>query len=197
MNFDVKRQATTGPSPVTTVHNRRSRVRRLLAVLAALPLAALAVTVVASPAQALPHFVSEIQNDGNGKCLDVRTQDNYSVQLWDCTNHTEQQWIYGDPIVVDGIPYVDIINWRNDACLEPAGGSREAAVPVVVNPCSGGDSQLWGLFYAGSPTIRVLHNKSSGLCLDLRGGTRANGALIEQYWCNGTSAQVWRETLGW
>ncbi|MGW4028649.1 RICIN domain-containing protein [Streptomyces sp. NPDC004838] len=36
--------------------------------------------------------------------------------------------------------------------------------------------------------IRALH---SGKCLDVRGGSQNDGAIIQQYRCNGTAAQTW------
>jgi hypothetical protein len=168
----------------------------------AILLAAVAVGVGGSPAYARAHHVTEIQNDGNGKCLDVATQNNYIVQLWNCTNAPEQNWIYGDPILIEGVRYIQIVNWRNSTCLDVAGGSRDAWVPVVVNPCVAIDmatdsSQLWAPMYAGSPAISTLVNRHSGLCLDLYMNNSRNGTPIQQYPCNWTSAQVWRIDDGW
>jgi hypothetical protein len=117
--------------------------------------------------------------------------------LWNCTNAPEQNWIYGEPTLIGGVNYIQIINWRNSTCLDVAGGSLDAWVPVVVNPCASTDSQLWAPYWAGSPTIRTLVNRHSGLCLDLYFNNSGNGTIIQQYPCNGTSAQVWRIDVGW
>lgn len=153
--------------------------------------------VATAPAQALPHFIDMIKNDGNRKCLDVRTEDNYLVQLFDCHGTTNQQWIYGDPQNIGGLLYIQIINWRNSGCLEPAGGSRDVFVPIVVNPCSSADSQLWQPVWNGSQQTRLLVNRASGLCLDLRNNSSANATIIHLYWCDGNPAQVWRIDRGW
>jgi endo-1,4-beta-xylanase len=163
--------------------------------LAVAPLAALALVLVGSPAQAAAGFVGEIMNDGNLKCLDVRTQDNYTVQLWDCHNRTEQQWIYGKFNVIEGVSYIQITNWRTGKCLEPAGGAVEAQVSVVVDQCVDTDSQLWAVHNPG-PAAAYLVNKHSGLCLDLRNNDSANGTIIWQYWCNFTNAQWWDAQFG-
>jgi hypothetical protein len=180
-------------------HSGNTTRRRLLIMLALASLAALTLVVVGSPAQAKPHFLGPINNDGNHKCLDVRTQDNYTVQLWNCTGHTEQQWIYGDYKVFDGLSYIQIRNWRNGTCLEPAGGAVEAEVPVVVNSCTSppSDSQLWAVHNPG-PSAAYLVNKHSGLCLDLRFNNAANGTIIWQYACNFENAQWWTAgSNGW
>jgi hypothetical protein len=197
----VKLLSRWGPASRRTVG--RPAVRGLVGMFTALLLVAVAVGVTGSPAYAKAHHVTEIQNDGNGKCLDVATQNNYIVQLWNCTNAPEQNWIYGEPTIIGGVQYIQLINWRNDTCLDVAGGSLDAWVPVVVNPCvaadshPAADSQLWAPMYAGSPTISTLVNRHSGLCLDLYLNNSRNGTPIQQYPCNGTSAQVWRINDSW
>ena len=166
---------------------------RWLAALGVMPLALVAVTAGTANA-GIGAGWNQISNIGSGKCLDVRTEDNYIVQQWSCHNVTEQGWAVFDNHVIDGVPYILIENERNGTCLGIDGGSANINAEAVVNPC-GGDDTYWQEVDS-RPKDNVIYvslrNKHSGLCLDLNNASRSDGALIHQYICNGNNAQYWR-----
>ena len=61
---------------------------------------------------------------------------------------------------------------------------------IVVGPCSGSPSQNWNVSanaQNGSFTVRVA---STGLCMNVRGGSTAQGAVMEVATCSGGSAST-------
>jgi hypothetical protein len=58
------------------------------------------------------------------------------------------------------------------------------AIQVYIDDCGSTDRQRW--VRVGS-TVRA----AGGKCLDVRNGSRDNGATVWLYACNGTGAQVW------
>ena len=73
-------------------------------------------------------------------------------------------------------------------CLQPAGGSSGLGVGIVQGICNGSLAQQWA--YASSSSGFHLINRSSGLCLDARGGA-ANGTPVEQWTCDWISNENW------
>jgi hypothetical protein len=74
-----------------------------------------------------------------------------------------------------GVPIVGI----GGKCVEVA----TDAVRVYIDDCASTDRQRWT---RTGNTVRAL-----GKCLDVRNGSRDNGAQVWLYECNGTGAQVW------
>ena len=56
--------------------------------------------------------------------------------------------------------------------------------------CGGSPGQLWALEGAGSG--HILRNVANRLCLDVPGGSLANGAKPIAWACNGGINQAWR-----
>ena len=151
-------------------------------------LAVLAVMVAGAPAYATTTY-QQITNDANRKCIDVATQNNYTVQLWSCNGQSQQKWSEGD------IGYAFVFaNQRTGACLDVAGHATNAGVPVVMATCSASWFQQWRVVYANNGShgwYQQLQNVGSGLCLDLYNNSSTNGTILQQYWCYDTSAQYW------
>jgi len=166
--------------------------------------AVLAMAAVAAPvgsADAAPVFYRTMVGRGSGKCADVRTQDNITVQLWGCSGVTEQDWRFEFALATGGTDYYRIFNRRTQRCLGIAGDSTRAGVAAQIQFCAGDDSrptQLWSFqtVYLGNDPWTVIRNRWSGLCLDARGNATGNGTIIQQYTCNGTTAQLWYTNNG-
>jgi hypothetical protein len=66
--------------------------------------------------------------------------------------------------------------------------------------CDGGTNQKWFLERVGTwDTLPeyVIHNQSSGLCMNVSGGTAYNGAPVVLWGCNAAANEVWaREYRG-
>jgi beta-galactosidase len=116
----------------------------------------------------------------SGRCVDVpnaTTTNGTQVQLWDCTNGSNQRWTYtaSRQLMVYG-----------SKCLDAFGQGAGNGTTVVIWDCNGGSNQQWNLSANGTIT-----GVQSGLCLDASGGATANGTKIILWSCNGGTNQQW------
>ena len=179
-------------------------IRRKLA--AALGTACIAASFVATPlanlegtAQASVGNFYEIVNNGSGKCLDVRSQDGLDnpgarVQQYHCTGVDEQKW--APEAAADG--YYLLVSRRSGMCMDVRGGS------VEIQQSNGDQIQQWPCAATWAeqqwqfvPTAFLsgayrLVSRVSGKCLDLSGGSTADGAKIQQWDCADVTAQQWK-----
>jgi hypothetical protein len=146
-------------------------------------LAALAATLVASPAQAAT--TSAVRGVASGRCLDVpgaNQADGTNVQIWDCHGGTNQQWTLTDN---------NQLTVYGNKCLDVPGHATTAGTRPVLWSCNGGTNQQWRANADG--TIVAVE---SGLCLDVSGGATANGTAVQLWNCNGGSNQKWTGLSG-
>jgi hypothetical protein len=115
-----------------------------------------------------------------GKCLDdsgAGTADGNPVILWHCTGSANQTWsLPGDGTVR-----------TLGKCLDLSNGGTTAGTYADLDSCDGGARQQW------TPTAGgTLVNPGSGLCLDVWGGSSADGTRTDGWSC-GTqqSNQLW------
>ncbi|MFJ9174026.1 endo-1,4-beta-xylanase [Streptomyces sp. NPDC102360] len=126
-----------------------------------------------------PSGSGQIKGVASGRCVDMpSTTDGTQLQLWDCSNGTNQQWTYTDAGEIKG---------SGNKCLD-AGGSGNGA-KVQIYSCWGADNQKWRLNSDGS-----IVGVQSGLCLDAVSAGTANGTLIQLYTCSNGSNQRWTRT---
>ena len=172
----------------------RHRTARTILVLAATLAATFAGgSMMAGSAHAASTF-NAIVNGGNGKCLDVRREDNYynpgaRVQQYDCTGTEQQQWrlvLVNSP---DGaFPSYQIISQRSGLCLGRASAAADG-VQAIQMACTGANV-VW--FFIGNGNGYFLRNTYDYRCLDVSGNSSADFAKIQMWTCNGTNAQLWR-----
>lgn len=192
--------------------NRRRLTGILLAAMMAIP----AGLAMAGPAQAASPVTPAtgavqplaigaaivIQNRGSGKCLDVAHQ---SLQLaaqvwqWDCNfSDPNQNWLIEPVASAPG--WVSFRNLRSNLCLDLRTGTG--------NPVRNGTTtQQWDCFpdsisserwqLTVSPVVpsylNISNQAGNGVCLDLSGGSRANGAQVQVWDCEGPiDSQLWR-----
>jgi len=74
-------------------------------------------------------------------------------------------------------------------CLGLDGDGEKAEAELAV--CTGGPEQQWVLNPAGADVLS-LTNAASGQCLDVEGGSRDDGARLQQFPCHGEVNQQWR-----
>ncbi|MEV7104016.1 endo-1,4-beta-xylanase [Streptomyces atroolivaceus] len=128
-----------------------------------------------------PAGSGQIKGVGSNRCLDVpngSTNDGTQLQLWDCGNSTNQQW------VATGSGEFRVYG---DKCLDAAGTGNGSKVQIY--SCWGGDNQKWRVNSDGS-----IVGVQSGLCLDAVGTGTANGTRIQLYSCSNGSNQRWTLT---
>jgi hypothetical protein len=149
--------------------------------------------MVAGPAHATSTFNS-INNGGNGKCLDVRSEDGYynlgsRVQQYHCTGAQEQQWRLVPEYSNNGeTTTYEIISQRSGLCLARTAVAVNGS-QVYQEPC-GGATTVW--YFAGNENGYALENTFDYRCLDVSGNSSADYAKIQMWTCNGTTAQLWR-----
>ena len=166
------------------------RRRRLLGLLLAALAAAAATLVVGSPAQATTYYWRTMNNYNNGKCVDVRGEDSYHVQQWECVGNDNQRWRFEYYLTNSvGQEYYRIINKRTNKCLSVPGASLNSGVQLVVLPCTIDVSQFW-TFRSPASTYTAVVNFYSYICMEVWGGSSGNGAVVQQNSCNGTGAQL-------
>lgn len=74
--------------------------------------------------------------------------------------------------------------------LAPEGGARADGVRLVLVPYTGALSQKW-CFEKNSDRTYQVKNLNSGKCIDIKGPSTANGAVVHQWPCYNGSNQVW------
>jgi hypothetical protein len=161
---------------------------------AALLLAGAVSTVVAlAPVQAASAatFYS-IQNFGSGKCIrpPPANSTDIGVQLVQetCNGSAAQHWA---PISLGGGNY-RFLNQSTGGCMD-AHGPNANQTPVDTWPCNSISNERWSVGPAipNSVPTRVVSAIGSR-CLDVSGGSLADGAPIQIYTCtNDNAAQVW------
>ncbi|WP_329007485.1 RICIN domain-containing protein [Micromonospora rifamycinica] len=76
-------------------------------------------------------------------------------------------------------------------CLGTDGGGETATAELAV--CTGGPEQRW-VANPVAPDLVTLTNAGHGQCLDVEGGSRDDGARLQQFGCHGQANQQWRLT---
>lgn len=113
----------------------------------------------------------------SGRCLDIpqsNTANGTQPVVWDCHSGANQRWTAsGQTIRVLG------------KCLDVPLNAT-AGVKAQIWDCNGGANQQWS--FNGSGAISSVQ---SGLCLDVNGGSTANGAAVILWSCHGGANQMW------
>jgi len=131
--------------------------------------------------------IVEIVHKPSGLCLDAtgnRIQDGTGVILYTCHGGSNQKWhknITGNKLefAVKGPGTSKVI--------DVTGGSNHNGAKIIIWQAHGGDNQKW----YWNPSNGTLKSAKSGKCLDVPGNRPANLVQVQQYDCNGTTAQVW------
>jgi hypothetical protein len=163
---------------------------------AAAPAASPTTSHAAAPAAIKPAVSGgfyQIVNSHSGKCLDVKSEDNYyavgaRVQQYHCTGVLEQHWAIA--LAADN-QYFSLVSQRSGYCMEPSlipGNINGVQVDQAV--CNSMDYQQWRSVSAGTNQVYLVNK--NGLCLDVSGGSTADHAKVQLWSCNGTGAQIWK-----
>jgi len=140
-------------------------------------------------------------NYNSGKCLDVTgrsTANGAVLQQWTCLSGStaaNQGWFF-IPAATSG--YYTVVNLNSNKCLDVTGRSTANGAVIQQYTCNGGTNQEWYPSVAQNnpaATIYNLINLNSGKCLDVTGRSTANGAVVQQWTCNGGTNQEWFEQI--
>lgn len=137
----------------------------------------------------------------SGKCMDVTngsTADGAIIQQWSCNGTNAQFFVYEKKgtFTLPGNSLLSLYEIRNLAsgkCLEIQGGSTSAGARVAQATCTGSSQQRFGMTIDWATGILRMHPQTvSGvsMCVDVVGGSTANGAQLQQWPCNSTAAQA-------
>ncbi len=137
----------------------------------ALMLAGLLATPAAAQVRGAPAIASY---HAQGFCLDTRAGDN-QILLWSCHGGTNQAFRF-----VSG--NYGMISLGDQRCLT---SGLTSGSPLTAQPCTNAANQKWGF-----QTNSTLRNES-GLCADIEGGSRSQGARVLGYSCQGSTNQQW------
>jgi glucose/arabinose dehydrogenase len=121
---------------------------------------------------------------GSGRCLDVKHNDptpGTALQIYGCHGGANQQFSF----TVAG----ELRVFSGTVCVQASGTAARS--PVVIASCSGQLDQQWKLNADGSIT-----GQQSGLCLDVRGASTADHAVVQIYTCNQGTNQKWTTAAG-
>ena len=195
-------EVQASPAGAHLTPGRRRRKAVLALATAALTVAATGVTLLSVQAQAaptIPHAAAtpaaispgtwyNVVNENSGKCVDAAsagTANGTVVQQYSCNGTTAQEW----ELQATSGGYYQVDN--NNA---PA----EAWDVTNVSTADGALIQLWqyssGLNQQWQPVANTdgsyhFVNRNSGKCLDTPSASTADSVQLQQYDCNGTSAQ--------
>ena len=109
-----------------------------------------------------------IKLDSSAKCLDNKSQDGVTIQLYTCNNSVAQDWIWQ----TDG----SIYNANVNKCLNSLAGNHDMNIAT----CDGTTRQKWTF-----NDDRTIRNVNNGLCLN-NGGN--DNVTVIVYSCTGTPA---------
>ena len=107
-----------------------------------------------------------IKLDSVGKCLDNKSQDGVTIQLYTCNNTVAQDWLWDQ----DGTIY----NANVNKCLNALSGNHD----LNLDTCNGTTRQKWTF-----NDDRTIRNVATGLCLN---NGQNDGVTLIIYSCTGT-----------
>ncbi|GAA3421534.1 RICIN domain-containing protein [Streptosporangium vulgare] len=161
-------------------------MRRILMALAVV--AAFLVVPPGTAQAAPPTGLTTVISRNSGKCVDARaaaTANGTVVQQYACNGSTAQLWQFQP---TSG-GYYRVNNGNNAAqAWDVTNVSTADSAPVQLWSYSGGNNQQW---QAVEETGGFYHfvNRHSGKCLDVPGASIGDSVQLQQYTCNGTTAQ--------
>jgi hypothetical protein len=100
------------------------------------------------------------------------------LQMLECINSAAQTFTYDQGkmrLSIGGL------------CVDANGG--EPGAVVKLRPCDGSANQAWKLEPKGTFANLI---GTSGLCLDIRFGSKESGAALQSWNCEGQPNQLWR-----
>ncbi|MFF3442685.1 RICIN domain-containing protein [Streptosporangium sp. NPDC002721] len=157
--------------------------------LMALAVVAAFLVVPAGTAQAAPPAgLTTVISRNSGKCVDARaaaTANGTVVQQYACNGSTAQLWQFQP---TSG-GYHRVNNGNNAAqAWDVTNVSTADSAPVQLWSYSGGNNQQWQAVEEAGGFYHFV-NRHSGKCLDVPGASIGDSVQLQQYTCNGTTAQ--------
>ncbi|WP_440072192.1 RICIN domain-containing protein [Streptosporangium sp. OZ121] len=158
-------------------------------ILMALAVVAAFLVVPPGTAQAAPPAgLTTVISRNSGKCVDARaaaTANGTVVQQYACNGTTAQLWRFQP--TSGGFHRVG--NGNNEAqAWDVTNVSTADSAPIQLWSYSGGNNQQWQAVEEPGGFYHFV-NRHSGKCLDVPGASTGDSVQLQQYTCNGTTAQ--------
>jgi hypothetical protein len=141
------------------------------------------------PAGPPPAPPGTVQSLASGKCLDLpggQAADGTPAIQYDCHGGPNQQW----RIESAGGAGYRIVSRMSGKCIGTDPGGAATDGHIVESRCGDSSIQLWAI--EGTGNRYILRNVANRLCLDVPGGSLADGAKPIVWTCNGGINQTWR-----
>ncbi|GIG63536.1 hypothetical protein Lfu02_79080 [Longispora fulva] len=90
--------------------------------------------------------------------------------------------------------YYEVRAQHSGQCLDVRNMVKDWGTPDQQWPCWGGAGQLWWknpVYSNGGHVFYEIRVQLNDLCLDVRDGSTAAGAVVQQWGCNNSLAQQW------
>jgi hypothetical protein len=171
-------------------HPRHRRRTTALAAAFLLPVAAGIALVSAGGAGAatIPSAPATVTSVNTGKCVDARaaaTANGTAVQQYACNGSSAQQWQF---TATDSGYYRIGVSTAPSQVWDVTGVSTADSALTQLWLYGGGSNQQWQPVQESSGAFHFV-NRNSGKCLDVPGASAADSVQLQQYTCNGTTAQ--------
>jgi len=166
----------------------RRRVMTLLAAASALVTGYLTASAPVAQAAITPDGWYTVAAVNSGKCVDARsagTANGTAVQQYACNQSTSQQWQFQS--TSDGYFRVNTLNAPAES-WDVSGVSTADGGLVQLWAYGGGNNQQWQAVQEASGAYHFV-SRNSAKCLDVPSASAADSVQLQQYACNGTSAQ--------
>lgn len=157
------------------------------------------VTTAAPPAPTAPDANTwyQVINPNSGKCLDaanVGTANGTQLIQWSCGTGWHQNWQFRPTSggYYQVVPrHAQTLGWDIDIDAPNTAGGTTDGAPAQLWSYGGGANQQWQAVPLGDGTFHFVV-KSTGKCLDVRDVSQADGAVLQQWSCGASLAQVFR-----
>lgn len=147
----------------------------------------------ACPGDYLYNLHGQIANEVNARLGEDRA---INVQLYETNGTDAQKWIIRDK--QDGTEFSTLQNVATGMYLDVSGANAEPGVNVQVYKGNGTDAQKFIVDkekFENDIVCTIRSAIDADMVLDVSGASRDNGANIQLYASNGTTAQKW--TMVW
>ena len=74
-------------------------------------------------------------------------------------------------------------------CVDAPGGRHNVVLRIA--DCGSSATQNWAMIPAGPANTFIFVNQQSGECMEVNSGSSTPGELVDEFTCNGSSAELW------
>jgi len=99
-----------------------------------------------------------------------------------------------DPISAAAGNFHQIKNRAFDQCISAPNGALNVVLKLA--DCNDSDTtQGWAFVATSSPGVFNIVNQNSGFCMEVNNGTSNPGERVDEFHCNGTTAELWAQSF--